>query len=117
MNSLILFEIRKMTKISLGTHLWPLSVHSSTYDIHVHAVDRIYGFREKKKFPHCKAKGAKDPWRGPSIFDPRGMICRKYVRFHIAMLLTKYKSFGSCGFREEDPRYAVGRIYKEDYYN
>ena len=72
MNSLILFEIRKMTKKSLGTYLWPLSVHSSTYDIHVHAVDRIYGFREKKNdflyiFPHCKAKGAKDPWRGPFL--------------------------------------------------
>ena len=35
-------------------------------------------------------------------FDPRGMIHRIYVKLHISMLHTKYRSFGSCGFREED---------------
>ena len=39
--------------------------------------------------------GASDP-RGGAIFDPRGMICRIYVKLHITMLHTKYRSFGFC---------------------
>ena len=30
------------------------------------------------------------------------MIRRIYVKLHITMLHTKYRSFGSCGFKEED---------------
>ena len=60
---------------------------------------------EKKKafvcFSHCKHIGANDPQDG-IIFDPRGMIGRIYVEHHITLLHTTYKSFGSCGFREED---------------
>ena len=84
-----------------------------------------------------KSMGANDP-RDGAIFDPRGMVCRIYVKLHIT-LHTKYRSFGSSGFREEDfscishykpmpdndtpigracmnPRGTVGRIYKEDHY-
>ena len=79
--------------------------------------------------------GANDTWGG-AIFGPRGMIHRIYVKLHITMLHTKYRSFGSCGFGEEDfchvfpiislwqimtppgqdPSGTVGRIYKEDHY-
>ena len=45
--------------------------------------------------------GANDP-RGGDIFDPRGMIGRIYKEDHYTLLHTKYESFGSCGFGEED---------------
>ena len=38
-----------------------------------------------------------------SIFDPRGMIGRIYVKLQITMLHTKYRSFGTCSFREDFP--------------
>ena len=82
-------------------------------------------------FSHCKSMGANDP-RGGAIFDPRGMIGRIYKEDHYTLLHTKYESFGSCGFGEEDffyvfpmttpgrarmdPRGTVGRIYKEGHY-
>ena len=61
------------------------------------------GFREEDFFmvSHCKAMEANDP-RGGAIFNPRGIIVRIYVKLCITMLHTKYRSFGSCGFREED---------------
>ena len=34
--------------------------------------------------------------------DPRGMIARIYVEYHLTLLHTKYTSFRPCGFREED---------------
>ena len=40
--------------------------------------------------------------RGGAISDPWGMLGRIYVKLHITMLHTKYRSFGCCGFREED---------------
>ena len=39
---------------------------------------------------------------GGAISDTRSMLGRIYVKLHITMLHTKYKSFGCCGFREED---------------
>ena len=70
--------------------------------------------------------------------DPRGTVGRIYKEDHYTLLHTKYKSFGPCGFVEEDffvfphcksmedndprggaifdPRGMVGRIYKEDHY-
>ena len=52
-------------------------------------------------FSHCKSMGANDP-RGGAIFYPRGMIGRIYKEDHYTLLHTKYESFGSCGFGEED---------------
>ena len=52
-------------------------------------------------FSHCKCTGANDP-RGGAIFDPRGMIRMIYVKLRKTILHTKYRSFGSCGFREDD---------------
>ena len=45
--------------------------------------------------------GDDDP-RGVANLDPRGMIGRIYVEYHLILLHTKYTSFRSCGFREED---------------
>ena len=44
---------------------------------------------------------ANDP-RGVTNLDPRGMIGRIYVEYHLALLHTKHTSFRPCGFREED---------------
>ena len=61
-----------------------------------------YGFGEDffMFFSNCKSKGAIDPWGG-AISDPRGMLGKIYVKLHITMLHTKYRSVGCCGFREE----------------
>ena len=64
--------------------------------------------------------------------DPRGTVGGIYKKNHYTLLHTKYESFGSCAFGEEDflkffpwrprgearmdPRGTVGRIYKEDHY-
>ena len=45
--------------------------------------------------------GDYDP-RGVANSDPRGMIDRIYVEYHLTLLHTKYTSFRLCGFREED---------------
>ena len=34
--------------------------------------------------------------------DPRGTVGRIYKEDHYTLLHTKYESFGSCGFGEED---------------
>ena len=60
-----------------------------------------FGEEEFLCFSHCKSMGANDP-RGGAIFDPRGMIGSIYKVDHYTLLHTKYESFGSCGFGEED---------------
>ena len=45
--------------------------------------------------------GDDDP-RGVANLDPRDMIGRIYVEYHLTLLHTKYTSFRPCGFREED---------------
>ena len=44
--------------------------------------------------------GAKDHW-GMADLDPRGMFGRIYVGDPYKLLLTKYKSCGPHGFRED----------------
>ena len=34
--------------------------------------------------------------------DPRGTVGRIYKEDHYTLLKTKYESFGTCGFGEED---------------
>ena len=59
-------------------------------------------FSEKKiVLSHCKSVGVNDT-RGGATFDHRNMICRIYVKLRLIMLHTKYRSFGCCGYREED---------------
>ena len=45
--------------------------------------------------------GDNDP-PGEAISDLRGMLGIIYLKLHIPILHTKYRSFGCCGFREED---------------
>ena len=45
--------------------------------------------------------GDDDP-RGVANLDPRGMIGRVYIEYHLTLLHTEYTSFRPCGFREED---------------
>ena len=49
----------------------------------------------------CKSTGDDDP-RGVANLDPRSMIGRIYIEYHLTLLHTKYTSFRPCGFREED---------------
>ena len=81
--------------------------------------------------------GDNDP-RGVANLNPRGMIGRIYVEYHLILLHTKYTSLRSCCFREEDvlnvfpiislwqimtprgvayldPRVTIGRNYKGAY--
>ena len=76
--------------------------------------------------------GDDDP-RGVANLDPRGMIGRIYVEYHLTLLHTKYTSFRPCGFREMlshykamadndapgrgqfGPRVTIGRNYKGAY--
>ena len=41
------------------------------------------------------------PRAGP-VWTPRGTVGRIYKEDHYTLLKTKYESFGSCGFGEED---------------
>ena len=43
-----------------------------------------------------------DDLRGVANLDPRGMIGRINVEYHLTLLHTKYTSFRPFGFREED---------------
>ena len=45
--------------------------------------------------------GDDDP-QGVANLDPRGMIGRIYVEYHLTLLHTKYTSFRTCCFKEED---------------
>ena len=47
-----------------------------------------------------KSIGANDPG-GVANLDPKGMISRIYVGFHLTLLHTKYSGFRSCDLREE----------------
>ena len=42
------------------------------------------------------------PPRGGACMDPRGKVGRISKEDHYTLLHTKYESFGSCGFGEED---------------
>ena len=49
---------------------------------------------------NCKVMRANDQ-RDVAILCHMGMLCGTYVKRHVTMLHTKYRSFGSCGFRED----------------
>ena len=61
---------------------------------------RIQSRTAEKKWRHHFSH-YDDP-RGVANLDPRGMIGRIYVEYHVTLLQTKYTSFRPCGFREED---------------
>ena len=48
---------------------------------------------------NCKVMRANDH-EDVAILGHMDMLCGTYVKLHVTMLYTKYRSFGSCGFRE-----------------
>ena len=84
------------------------SIYKGEYYTLVHTMYESsgpYGFGEEDffyVFPIVSLRELLLTPRGGSISDPRGMLGRIYVKLHITMLHTKYRSFGCCGFREED---------------
>ena len=82
------------------------SIYKGEYYILVHTTYESsgpYGFGEEDfyVFPIVSLRELLTP-RGGAISDPRGMLGRIYVKLHIPVLHTKYRSFGCCGFTEED---------------
>ena len=73
------------------------------YTQNITALKRPHGFREEDffMFSYCRSTGDDDP-RGMANLDPRSMISRIYVEYHLTLLHTNYTSFRPCGFREED---------------
>ena len=55
--------------------------------------------------------GANDP-RGVANLDPRGMISRIYVEYHLTLLHTKYTSFRPCGLSLEKKIFKCFSHYK-----
>ena len=87
------------------------SIYKGEYHTLVHTTyenSGSYGFREEDFLCFTiislreLAIDPPPPSRGGAISDPRGMFGRIYVKLHITMLHTKYRSFGCCGFSEED---------------
>ena len=62
-----------------------------------------HGFREEDFFTFFPIISLWRPMTpgGVANLDPRGMIGRIYVEYHLTLLHTKYTSFRPCGFREE----------------
>ena len=56
-----------------------------------------HGFREEDLFYISLLY---DP-RGVANLNPRGMISRIYVEYHLILLHTKYTSFRPCGFEKK----------------
>ena len=62
-----------------------------------------FGHNWSIRFQDIKQKlNSDDDSRGVVNLDPKGMIGRIYVEYHLTLLHTKYASFRPCGFREED---------------
>ena len=60
----------------------------------------VHHFGSLEKTHRIMSGSYNDNWCG-AIFDPRAMIVRIYVVLHMT-LHNKHRSFGFCGFREED---------------
>ena len=67
--------------------------------------DNVYtkfGLNRFIRFQDIEQKlNSDDDPRGVANLDPRGLIGRIYVDYHLSLLHTKYTSFRQCGFREE----------------
>ena len=62
-----------------------------------------FGLNLSIRFQDIEQKlNSDDDPRGVANLDPRGMIGRIYVEYHLTLLHTKYTSFRPCCFREED---------------
>ena len=76
------------------------------YDTNIDLVnDNVYtkfGLNRSIRFQDIEQKlNSDDDPRGVGKLDPRGMICRIYVEYHLTLLHTKYTTIRPCGFRED----------------
>ena len=95
-----------LTSIKNGNSVGSLR-KTMIYDTNIDLVnDNVYtkfGLNRSIRFQDIERKlNSDDDPRGVANLDPRGMIGRIYVEYHLAMLHTKYTSFRPCGLREED---------------
>ena len=77
------------------------------YDTNIDLVnDNVYTKFGLKRYIHFKDIEQKlnsdDDPQGVANLDPKGIIGRISVEYHLTLLHTKYTSFRPCGFREED---------------
>ena len=95
-----------MTSIKNGNSVTKLR-KTMIYDTNIDLVnDNVYtkfGLNRSISFQDIEQKlNSDDDPRGVANLDPRGMIGRIYVEYHLTLLHTKYTSFRPCGFREKD---------------
>ena len=100
-----LVSICLFTSIKNGNSVANLRI-TMIYDTNIEVVnDNVYtkfGHNRSIRFQDIELKlnSDDDPW-GMVNLDPRGMIGRIYVEYHLTLLHTKYTSFRLCGFRED----------------
>ena len=134
----ILSKNQILTSIKNGNSVANLR-KTMIYDTNLDLVnDNVYtkfGLTRSIRFQVIEQKlNSDDDPRGVANLDPRGIIGRIYVEYHLTLLHTTYTSFRPCGFREEfflmflpiiilwqimtprgmanlDPRVTIGRNY------
>ena len=99
----ILSENQILTSIKKGNSVANLR-KTMIYDTNIDLVnDNVYtkfGLNRSIHFQDIEQKlNSDDDPRGVANLDPRGMIGRIYVEYHLTLLHTKYTSFRPCGFR------------------
>ena len=78
-------------------------IYNINIDLDIDNVYTKFGLNRSIRFQDIKQKlHSDDDPQGVANLDPRGIIGRIYVEYHLTMLHTKYTSFRPCGFREED---------------
>ena len=102
----ILSKNQILTSIENGNSVANLR-KTMIYDNNIDLVnDNVYtklSLNRSIRFQDIEQKlNSNDDPRGVANLDPRGMIGRIYVEYHLTLLHTKYTSFRPCGFREED---------------
>ena len=102
----ILSKNQILTSIKNGNsvaNLRKTMIYNTNIDVVNDIVYTKFGHNRSIHFQDIEQKlnSDHDP-RGVVNLDPRGMIGRIYVEYHLTLLHTKYTSLRPCGFREED---------------
>ena len=102
----ILSKNQILTSIKNGNsvaNLRKTMIYNTNIDVVNDNVYTKFGHNRLIRFQDIEQKlNSDDDPRGVVNLDPRGMISRIYVEYHLTLLHTKYTSFRPCGFREED---------------
>ena len=78
-------------------------IYDTNIDLVIDNVYTKFGLNRSVRCQDIEQKlNSDDGPRGVANLDPRGMIGRINVEYHLTLLHTKYTSFRTCGFREED---------------